>query len=224
MIGWSRGPASVSDCVWLLRHGATEWTRHGRHTGREDVPLSDDGREQAKKAGSLLAGRCFQHVFVSPQTRARETCSLAGFGECSSAREELVEWDYGVYEGLTDEQTQQRDPGWDLFRDGCPGGESPDQVAVRVDRLLVDMSGVEGRVCSSRTASCCVPWPRGGCGSAWRTGASWRWIRLPFRCSSANRAVRFSAYGTSPASSRSHATAADRSARDREPTHADARA
>ena len=67
--------ASVSDCVWLLRHGATEWTQRGRHTGREDVPLSDDGREQARKAGSLLAGRRFQHVFVSPQTRARETCS-----------------------------------------------------------------------------------------------------------------------------------------------------
>ena len=134
----------MSDCVWLLRHGATEWTRHGRHTGREDVPLSDDGREQAKKAGSLLAGRCFQHVLVSPQTRARETCSLAGFGECSRAREELVEWDYGVYEGLTDEQTQQRDPGWDLFRDGCPGGERPDQVAARVDQLLADMSGLEG--------------------------------------------------------------------------------
>jgi broad specificity phosphatase PhoE len=134
----------VSDCVWLLRHGATEWTQDGRHTGREDVPLSDAGREQARRAGSFLARRSFDRVFVSPQTRARETCSLAGFGERSEAREELMEWDYGEYEGLTDEQTQGRDPGWVLFRDGCPGGESPDHVAVRVDRLLAEVSDLEG--------------------------------------------------------------------------------
>ncbi len=134
----------MSDCVWLLRHGATEWTQDGRHTGREDVPLSDAGREQARQAGSFLARRSFERVLVSPQTRARETCSLAGFGERSEARDELVEWDYGEYEGLTDDQTEQRDPGWDLFRDGCPGGESPDQVAARVDRLLADVVGFEG--------------------------------------------------------------------------------
>jgi probable phosphoglycerate mutase len=130
--------------VWLLRHGATAWTEDGRHTGREDVPLSEVGRGQARNAGSLLAHRSFRHVLVSPQTRARETCSLAGFGHHAEVRGELLEWDYGEYEGLTDVQTQERDPGWELFRDGCPGGESPDQVAARVDRLLAELRGMHG--------------------------------------------------------------------------------
>lgn len=134
----------MSDCVWLLRHGATEWTAEGRHTGREDVPLCDEGREQARRAGRLLAGRRFEHVLVSPQSRAMETCRLAGFSGQAETCQQLVEWDYGEYEGLTDEQTQQRDPGWDLFRDGCPDGESPEQVAARVDQLLNELSGLEG--------------------------------------------------------------------------------
>lgn len=134
----------MSDCLWLLRHGATEWTEHGRHTGREDVPLSDVGREQARTAGRYLTGRRFGHVLVSPQTRALETCKLAGFQDGVETRDELVEWDYGEYEGLTDEQTRQRDPGWDLFRDGCPGGESPEQVSARVDRLLASLAEWEG--------------------------------------------------------------------------------
>jgi broad specificity phosphatase PhoE len=133
----------VSDCVWLLRHGATEWTHEGRHTGREDVPLSEHGREQARKAGSFLTPKRFHHVLVSPQTRARETCSLAGFAP-GLERQELVEWDYGDYEGLTDNETHRRDPGWDLFRDGCPGGESPEQVAARVDRLLTEVRRLDG--------------------------------------------------------------------------------
>lgn len=134
----------MSHRVWLLRHGATEWTAEGRHTGREDVPLCDEGREQARRAGRLLAGTRFEQVLVSPQTRALDTCRLAGFAEKAETREHLVEWDYGEYEGLTDEQTQQRDPGWDLFRDGCPGGESPVQIAARVDRLLGELSGLDG--------------------------------------------------------------------------------
>jgi broad specificity phosphatase PhoE len=134
----------VSDCVWLLRHGATEWTDEGRHTGREDVPLSEVGRDQARRAGRYLADRPMTHVFVSPQTRALETCRLAGFGDRAQRREELVEWDYGDYEGMTDEETQRAHPGWDLFRDGCPGGERPDQVAARVDRLLETVRGTDG--------------------------------------------------------------------------------
>ncbi len=134
----------MSDCVWLLRHGATEWTEDGRHTGREDVLLSEVGREQARLAGQLLAERRFAHVFVSPQTRARETCELAGFAEDAETRDELVEWDYGEYEGLTDEHTQRLEPGWDLFRDGCPGGETPDQVAARADRVLEALDDLEG--------------------------------------------------------------------------------
>jgi probable phosphoglycerate mutase len=134
----------VSDCIWLLRHGATEWTDEGRHTGREDVSLSDAGREQAKHAGDLLAPRSFEHVLVSPQSRAVETCQLAGFGDRSETSVELVEWDYGEYEGLTDQQTEARRPGWDLFRDGCPGGETPEQVAARVDRLLGAIGELDG--------------------------------------------------------------------------------
>ena len=133
----------MSDCVWLLRHGATEWTDEGRHTGREDVSLSEAGREQAKHAGDLLAPRRFEHVLVSPQSRAVETCRLAGFGDQLETCVELVEWDYGEYEGLTDQQTQARHPGWDLFRDGCPGGETPDQVAARVDRVLVTVGELD---------------------------------------------------------------------------------
>jgi broad specificity phosphatase PhoE len=134
----------MSDCVWLLRHGATEWSEDDRHTGREDVPLSDVGRDQARLAGRLLSARRVAHVLVSPQTRARETCELAGFADRAKSREELVEWDYGEYEGLTDEQTQQRHPGWELFRDWCPGGESPEQVSARVDRLLKAVRSWEG--------------------------------------------------------------------------------
>lgn len=130
--------------VWLLRHGATEWTDEGRHTGWEDVPLSEVGRQQAKHAGGFLAGVPIAHVLVSPQTRALETCRLAGFGDQARTREELVEWDYGDYEGMTDEETQRVDPDWDMFRDGCPGGERPDQVAERVDRLLEAVRGLDG--------------------------------------------------------------------------------
>ena len=134
----------MSSCLWLLRHGATEWTEDGRHTGREEVALSEVGREQARAAGRYLDGNEFAHVYVSPQARAMETCRLAGFEEQARIRDELVEWDYGEYEGLTDEQTQEREPGWELFRDGCPGGESPDQVIRRVDRFLAEVSEVDG--------------------------------------------------------------------------------
>lgn len=137
-------PGRVSDCVWLLRHGATEWSEDDRHTGRVDIPLSEIGREQARCAGERLASRHFEHVLVSPQTRAVETCRLAGFGDQGKTCAELVEWDYGDYEGLTDAQTQERHPGWELFRDGCPGGESPEQLSARVDHLLGTVCELDG--------------------------------------------------------------------------------
>ena len=126
----------MSDCVWLLRHGDTEWTQRGLHTGREDVPLSEAGRDQARAAGRVMAHHKFDYVLVSPQTRALETCRLAGLEARAGRNGDLVEWDYGEYEGLTDEQTEMRDPGWDLFRDGAPGGETPEQVRARVDRVI----------------------------------------------------------------------------------------
>jgi probable phosphoglycerate mutase len=134
----------VSDSIWLLRHGDTSWTRAQRHTGRQDVPLSRTGRAQARRAGLTLVGRRFAHVLVSPQLRARETCRLVGRGGDAQVCEELVEWDYGEFEGLTDEQTQDRRPGWNLFRDGCPGGESPEDVRARVDRVLEIVRPLDG--------------------------------------------------------------------------------
>ena len=134
----------MSDHVWLLRHGDTSWTRAQRHTGRQDIPLSRTGRAQVRRTALTLVGRPFAHVLVSPQLRAQETCRLVGQGGAARVCEDLVEWDYGEYEGLTDQQTQERHPGWDLFRDGCPGGETPGQVAARVDRLLAIVGELDG--------------------------------------------------------------------------------
>lgn len=134
----------MSDSIWLLRHGDTSWTRAERHTGRQDVPLSRTGKAQARRAALVLAGRSFAHVLVSPQTRAMQTCSLAVHGTPVTVCEDLVEWDYGEYEGLTDAETQALAPGWNLFRDGCPGGESPEQVIERVDRVVELVSRLEG--------------------------------------------------------------------------------
>jgi probable phosphoglycerate mutase len=134
----------VTDPLWLLRHGATEWSERELHTGRADPPLSAEGREQATAAGHLLRGCRFAGVMVSPQLRAQETCRLAGFGDQAEVWDELVEWDYGTYEGLTDDDTDERRPGWNLFRDGAPDGESPAQVAARVYRILRRLESMPG--------------------------------------------------------------------------------
>jgi len=136
----------MSDCVFLLRHGDTEWTEHELHTGLRDVPLSDAGRDQAREAGRLLAGRHFDRVLVSPQSRARETAELAGIAEPDEVDHDLVEWDYGEYEGQTDAQVRRVDPDWNLFRDGAPGGESPEHVRARADRVLAHVGQLEGVV------------------------------------------------------------------------------
>ncbi|HWE34729.1 MAG TPA: histidine phosphatase family protein [Solirubrobacteraceae bacterium] len=136
----------MSNCVFLLRHGDTEWTEHELHTGRQDVPLSDRGREQAREARRLLSAERFDHVLVSPQSRARETAELAGVGALAELDDDLVEWDYGEYEGKTDAEVRRIEPAWDLFRDGAPGGETPPEVAVRVDRVLARVSALDGVV------------------------------------------------------------------------------
>lgn len=133
----------MSGRVWLLRHGETDWSARNRHTGRNEIPLNERGREQARRAGRLLTVASLECVYVSPQVRAVETCRLAGFGELARECDLLVEWDYGQYEGITDEQTWERRPGWNLFRDGAPGGESPGQARDRVDRMLAIVDEVD---------------------------------------------------------------------------------
>jgi len=122
--------------IWLARHGETEWSKSGQHTGSTDIPLTPEGAEQARRLGALLEGHRFEQVLTSPLTRARETARGAGFGDRAQVSDLLREFDYGGYEGRTTGEIQQARPGWELFRDGCPNGESPAQVAVRMDELI----------------------------------------------------------------------------------------
>ena len=135
----------MAEEVWLLRHAETEWSRAGKHTGRTDIPLTDEGREVGRKLGERLAGQDFALVLCSPLSRARETAKLAGL-ECSGLRDDLLEWDYGEYEGLTTPEIRADRPGWFLWRDGVPGGEMPPDVAARCDRVVAEVRAVEGRV------------------------------------------------------------------------------
>jgi probable phosphoglycerate mutase len=122
--------------IVLVRHGETEWSRDGRHTGRTDIPLTDEGRRQARRLGDALGEWSFGRVLSSPLGRAVETCRLAGLGDRVETTDDLLEWDYGEYEGITTPQIRERRPDWNLWRDGCPGGEQPGDVAERVDRVL----------------------------------------------------------------------------------------
>jgi broad specificity phosphatase PhoE len=128
----------------LVRHGETEWSRSGRHTGRSDVPLTEAGRRQAELLRLRLEGRPFARVLTSPLRRAADTCTLVGLGDVAEPREELVEWDYGQYEGLTTPQIRKSRPGWFLWRDGCPGGESPAEVGARVDGVVEELRNLHG--------------------------------------------------------------------------------
>lgn len=131
--------------VYLVRHGETEWSRNGRHTGRTDIPLTEQGRQIAARLGPILQRQRFELVLVSPLRRARETCALAGFTQVRTD-EDLYEWDYGTYEGKTPQEIRALAPDWLLFRDGCPGGESPEQVGERVDRVIARARAIPGNV------------------------------------------------------------------------------
>ena len=128
----------------LVRHGETEWSRAGKHTGRTDVPLTEHGREQAKAVGSALESRDFALVLTSPLGRALETCRLAGFADRAQPRDELMEWDYGAYEGRTTAEVREDRPGWTLWHDGVPDGETVEQVGARVDRVLDELRAADG--------------------------------------------------------------------------------
>lgn len=120
----------------LARHGATEWSASGRHTGSTDVPLSDDGRRQAGRLRERLAAREFALVLTSPLARARDTCALAGLGSRAQVEPDLREFDYGSYEGRTTDEIREERPAWSVWRDGAPGGETPERVGDRADRVI----------------------------------------------------------------------------------------
>ena len=132
--------------VYLIRHGETEWSLSGQHTGITDIPLTENGRRVAKMLKPVLAKETFALVLTSPLERARKTCELAGLGERAQIDRDLMEWNYGEYEGLTPNQVHTKTPGWMLFSNGCPGGESPDQVGARVDRVIARVRAVKGHV------------------------------------------------------------------------------
>lgn len=132
--------------ICLARHGETEWTLSGRHTGRTDIPLTGRGERNARQLGERLAGMSFAKVYTSPLQRAARTCALAGFGAVAEIDGDLREWDYGDYEGLTTKEIRARRPDWQLFRDGCPGGEGLAAIGVRADRVIARLRAVDGNV------------------------------------------------------------------------------
>jgi probable phosphoglycerate mutase len=132
--------------IFLVRHGETEWSLSGQHTGITDIPLTEKGREVAKLFEPFFAKINFSLVLTSPMGRARTTCELAGLGKQAKIDPDLKEWNYGEYEGLTTKEIQERSPDWILFRDGCPGGERPEEMKTRVDRLMAKIRSVDGSV------------------------------------------------------------------------------
>src|SRR5262245_43280192 len=132
--------------VWLVRHGETAWSLTGQHTGRADIPLTERGEHEARRLADRLRGRAFAAVFTSPLRRAVQTCELAGFGASATVDPDLQEWAYGVYEGRTRAEILAERPGWTLFRDGCPGGESFAEVGARADRVVARARAVAGDV------------------------------------------------------------------------------
>jgi probable phosphoglycerate mutase len=132
--------------VYLVRHGETAWSLSGRHTGFTDVPLTERGEANARALGDRLRGLVFNLVLTSPLQRAKRTCQLAGFGDAAVQDDDLIEWNYGSYEGRRTAEIQQERPGWQLFRDGCPGGESPADTGSRADRVIARIRAASGNV------------------------------------------------------------------------------
>ncbi|MDQ6436658.1 histidine phosphatase family protein [Mesorhizobium sp. LHD-90] len=132
--------------IYLVRHGETEWSASGKHTGRIDIPLTPAGEQSARQLAGRLRGLSFAAVWSSPSQRAFNTCVLAGFGEGALRKDDLAEWDYGAYEGLTTREILVQRPGWRLFRDGCPDGEQASDAGVRADRIVSQLRAVKGNV------------------------------------------------------------------------------
>jgi broad specificity phosphatase PhoE len=155
--------------LFAVRHGETAWSRSGQHTGTTDIPLTDNGRRLAERIRPVLTKETFRLVLVSPLRRAQETCAIAGLGDQAIVEPELAEWNYGEYEGLTRKQIHERDPGWVLFRDGTPGGETPEQVGTRADQVIDRARSTDGNVALFAH------------GHVLRVLGA-RWIGLPARC------------------------------------------
>jgi broad specificity phosphatase PhoE len=132
--------------IYLARHGETAWTVSGQHTGWTDIPLTERGERNARSLGERLKGLTFPYVFTSPLQRAQRTCELAGFGSVARIEPDLVEWNYGVYEGKTTAEILKERPGWELFRDGCPGGEMVADVSARADRVIAKLRALASDV------------------------------------------------------------------------------
>jgi probable phosphoglycerate mutase len=132
--------------LWLIRHGETEWSAAGRHTSFTDVPLTDAGRAAAERLAPVLASQMFDLVLTSPMKRAMETCELAGFMTGALTTSDLSEWNYGDYEGITTDAIRRTHPGWSLFFDGCPGGETIEEVTARADRVVARVRATNGPV------------------------------------------------------------------------------
>jgi broad specificity phosphatase PhoE len=169
----------MADRIFIIRHGQTEWSRADRHTGHTDVALEPEGIREAELVGARLASESFALVLSSPLQRALETCRIAGFGKNVQTRDDLMEWDYGDYEGLSTAQIRERQPMWSLWDDGAPSGETAAQVGSRADRVLQEVRAVEGdavlfahahllRVLAARWLG--LP-PRGGCRFALSTSS-----------------------------------------------------
>lgn len=137
---------TILPSIYLARHGETAWSISGQHTGLTDLPLTQRGEENARRLGERLKTLKFSKVFTSPLQRAARTCALAGFGNVAEVDRNLVEWNYGDYEGLRTAEIHARKPDWFLFRDGCPGGESPQQVGARADGVVTRLRAINGNV------------------------------------------------------------------------------
>ena len=138
--------SEILPVVYLARHGETAWSATGQHTGLTDLPLTKRGERNALRLRKRLAGLVFAEVFTSPLQRAVRTCELAGFGAVAQRDHDLVEWNYGDYEGLRTSEIRAKRPGWQLFRDGCPNGESPQQIGARADRVVSRIRAIKGDV------------------------------------------------------------------------------
>lgn len=136
----------MASTLTLIRHGDTAWSLSGQHTGRSDIELTPRGEEAARVLAAALGATKFTHVLTSPRVRALRTCTLAGLGAQAKIEPDLAEWDYGEYEGLRSSDIRRQRPGWNIYRDGCPGGETPDIVSARADRLIQRLRALDGEI------------------------------------------------------------------------------